>query len=70
MGFGAPLLLGKAERIKVPQPGAEKAVGDGISALPYIKGPYKKDGERLSTKACIDRTRGSGFKLRVGLDWI
>jgi len=31
-----------------------------------MKGGYKKDGERLFTKACIDRTRGNGFKLKEG----
>jgi len=25
-----------------------------------------KDGERLSTRACKDRTRGKGFKLKEG----
>ena len=30
--------------------------GDLIAALQYTKGAYKKDGERLSTKACSDRT--------------
>ncbi|KAK4827495.1 hypothetical protein QYF61_018795 [Mycteria americana] len=32
----------------------------------YIKGAYKKDGERHFTKACSDRTRGNGFKLKEG----
>ena len=32
----------------------------------YMKGTYKKDGERLFTKACSDRTRGNGFKLKEG----
>ena len=32
----------------------------------YIKGPYKKDRERLFTKACSDRTRGNGFRLKEG----
>ncbi|KAK4832329.1 LOW QUALITY PROTEIN: hypothetical protein QYF61_021779 [Mycteria americana] len=37
--------------------------GDHIVAF---QGAYKKDGERLFTKACSDRTRGSGFKLEEG----
>jgi len=48
---------------------------DLIAAFYCIKGAYKKDGERLSTKTCSDRTRDNGFKLRaqphgrgVGLD--
>ena len=40
--------------------------GDLIVALQYIKGAYKKDRERLFTKACSDRTRGNGFKLQEG----
>ena len=40
--------------------------GHLIVALQYIKGAYKKDGERLFTKACSDRTRGNGFKWKKG----
>lgn len=29
----------------------------------YLKGPHKKDGEELCTRAC---TRGNGFKLKKG----
>ncbi|KAK4827161.1 LOW QUALITY PROTEIN: hypothetical protein QYF61_015115, partial [Mycteria americana] len=32
----------------------------------YIKAAYKKDGERLFTRACSDVTRGNGFKLKEG----
>jgi len=32
----------------------------------YLKGAYKKDGYRLFTEACSNRTRGSGFKLKEG----
>ncbi|GAB0187120.1 hypothetical protein GRJ2_001177300 [Grus japonensis] len=38
--------------------------GDLIVAFQYLKGAYKKDGERLFTRACSDRTRGNGFKLK------
>ncbi|KAK4806756.1 hypothetical protein QYF61_005552 [Mycteria americana] len=38
--------------------------GDLIAAYQYIKGAYKKDGERLFTRACSDRARGKGFKLK------
>ncbi|KAK4826506.1 hypothetical protein QYF61_009767 [Mycteria americana] len=43
--------------------------GDPIAAFQYIKGAYKKDGERLFTKTCSDRTRGNGFKLKEGENW-
>ena len=34
------------------------------AAFPYLKGAYEKDGMRLSMRACCDRTRGNGFKLK------
>ncbi|KAK4815821.1 hypothetical protein QYF61_007430 [Mycteria americana] len=40
--------------------------GDLIAAFQYLKGAYKKDGERLFNRACSDRTRGNGFKLKEG----
>jgi len=40
--------------------------GDIIAAFKYLKGAYKKAGERLFTRACSDRRRGNGFKLREG----
>jgi len=33
-------------------------------AFQYLNGPYKKDGDRLFSKACCDRTRHNGFKLQ------
>ncbi|KAK4818488.1 hypothetical protein QYF61_014218 [Mycteria americana] len=35
-------------------------------AFQYVKGAYKKAGEELFTRACSDRTRGNGFKLKEG----
>ena len=40
--------------------------GGLIAAFQYIKGAYKKGAERLSTRACSDRRRGEGFKLKEG----
>jgi len=40
--------------------------GDLIAAFQYLKGAYKKAGEGLVTRACKDRTRGNGFKLKEG----
>jgi len=31
-----------------------------------FQGAYKKDGDRLFSRACCDRTRGSGFKQKEG----
>jgi len=40
--------------------------GDLIVAFQYLKGAYRKDGDNLFRKACCDRTRCNGFKLREG----
>ncbi|KAK4811338.1 hypothetical protein QYF61_024474 [Mycteria americana] len=40
--------------------------GDLIAAFQYLKGAYRKDGDRRCSKACCDRTRSNGFKLREG----
>ncbi|KFP53824.1 hypothetical protein N323_08112, partial [Cathartes aura] len=40
--------------------------GNLIAAFQYLKGAYKKDGDRLFSRVCSDRTRGNGFKLKEG----
>ncbi|GAB0209186.1 triadin [Grus japonensis] len=40
--------------------------GDLIAAFQYLKGAYRQDGEGLFIRACSDRTRGNGFKLKEG----
>ncbi|KAK4828158.1 hypothetical protein QYF61_024073 [Mycteria americana] len=40
--------------------------GHLIAAFQYLKGAYRKDGDRLFSKACCDRTKSNGFKLREG----
>jgi len=40
--------------------------GDLITAFQYLKEAYKKAGEGLFTRACSNRTRGNGFKLKEG----
>jgi len=39
---------------------------DLLAAFQYLKGTCKKDGEGGFTRACSDRTRGNGFKLKEG----
>jgi len=41
-----------------------KLWGDLIAAFQYLKGACRKGGEDLFSKACCDRTRSNGFKLR------
>jgi len=38
--------------------------GDLIAAFQYLKGAYRKDGQGLFTRACSDRTRANGCKLK------
>jgi len=38
--------------------------GDLIAGFQYLKGAYRKAGEELFTRACSDRSRGNGFKLK------
>ena len=33
-------------------------------AFQYVKGVYKKDGEKHFSRTCCDRTRANGFKLK------
>jgi len=40
--------------------------GDLIAAFQYLKGAYRKGGENIFCRACCDRTRSNGFKLKEG----
>ncbi|KAK4830241.1 hypothetical protein QYF61_009308 [Mycteria americana] len=40
--------------------------GDLIAAFQYLKGAYKKDGDKLFSMACRDKTNSNGFKLKEG----
>jgi len=40
--------------------------GDLRAAFWYLKGAYEQDGENLFRRACCDRIRSNGFKLREG----
>jgi len=35
-------------------------------AFQYLKGACRREGDNLYSKACCDRTRSNGFKLREG----
>jgi len=48
------------------QPGEENAAGRTYSGLPVPERAYKKAEEGLFTRACRERTRGNGFKLKEG----
>ena len=39
--------------------------GDLIAAFQYLKRIYMKEEDRLFSRACCDRTRENGFKLKV-----
>ncbi|KFQ68613.1 hypothetical protein N335_11110, partial [Phaethon lepturus] len=39
---------------------------DHIAAFKSFKGAYEKDGDRLFSRACCNRTKGNGFKLKEG----
>ncbi|KFM01112.1 hypothetical protein AS27_11518, partial [Aptenodytes forsteri] len=40
--------------------------GDLLAASQYLQEAYKKDGAKLFSRACCDRTRKNGFKLKGG----
>jgi len=40
--------------------------GDLTAACQYLKGAYRKDGKNLFSRACCNRMRTNGFKLREG----
>ena len=40
--------------------------GHLIAAFQYLEGDCRKDGDNLFSKACCDRRRGDGFKIKEG----
>jgi len=40
--------------------------GDLMAAFQYLKWPSKNEGDRHFCRACCERTRGNGFKLKGG----
>jgi len=47
-------------------PEKRRLQGDLLAAFQYLKGVYRKDGKNIFSRACCDRTRSNGFKLREG----
>ena len=41
--------------------------GDLIAACQYLKGSYRKEGDRLFSRVCGDIMWGNGFKLKEGI---
>jgi len=46
--------------------GKRRLRGDLTAAFQYLKGAYKKDGDKHFSRACCNRTRDDGFKLKEG----
>jgi len=46
--------------------GKRRLWGDLTADFHYLKGAYRKHGENIFIRACCDRTRSNGFKLREG----
>ena len=40
--------------------------GGLIAAFQYLKGNYKREGDRLLSRICCGKTRGNGFKIKEG----
>ena len=40
--------------------------GDLIAVFQYLKGAYRKDGEKLFSRVCCDRIRSNGFIIQKG----
>lgn len=40
--------------------------GDLVAVFQYLKGAYKKNGERLHVRECSDRKRSNAFNLKEG----
>ena len=66
-----PPLQRRAERDGADQPGEEKALARPDTGLSVSKGGYEKEGDKLFSRICCDKTGGNGFKpkeKRFGLD--
>ena len=57
---GAPLLQRQVGLFSL---GKRKLCGDLTAAFQYLKGSYRKEGDRLFIRICCGRTKGNVFKL-------
>jgi len=46
--------------------GKRRLWGDLTAAFQYLKGAYKKDGDRRFSRACSNKTRSNGIQLKEG----
>ena len=63
---GTPLLWGQAGRAEAVQLGEEKVLRRPEGTCQYLKGNWRKKGNRFFSRVCRGRTRISGFKLKRG----
>ncbi len=69
---GTPLFEGKLRQLGLFSLEKRMLWGDLNAAFQYLRGSYRREGDRLFSRVCGDRRRGYGFKLRerVYLGWI
>jgi len=46
--------------------GRREGSGEPYCGLSVPEGAYRKDGQNIFSRACCNRTRSNGFKLREG----
>lgn len=51
---------------KLFSPEKRRLQGDLIETFQYLLVIYKKDGDKLFSRSCCNRTRDNGFKLKKG----
>ena len=65
---GTPLYEERLKELELISLKKRRFQEDLIAGFQYLKGTYKKAGDRLFTRAYSDRTRSNGFRLQEG--WI
>ena len=63
---GAPSCEEKLREVGLFRLENRRLQGDLIVSFQYLKGAYKKYGDRLFSRACSDRARCSSFKPKEG----